>query len=73
MFDFYDQLLNLTANVENEKFRANIAEFERDKLYEALSETVKLLETSLFITPDNSAAFKAKIASFKNLLNTMKK
>jgi uncharacterized protein (DUF2236 family) len=73
MFDPHDRFISLSSDVENEKFRANIAESERDKLYEALSETVKLLEASLFITPDNSVAFKAKIASFKNLLNTMKK
>jgi uncharacterized protein (DUF2236 family) len=73
MFDPHDRFISLSSDVENEKFRANIAESERDKLYEALSETVRLLEASLFITPDNSAAFKAKIASFKNLLNTMKK
>lgn len=69
----FDHLLMKTSQYENEKFRADQAEFERDKLLSALTESVKLLRSSLYIKPDNSAAFKAKIHSFEKIIQEASK
>ena len=71
MFDPLDTAIMLSNNLENERLRANCAEGQRDKLHKALVECVKLLEASMFITPDNSVIFKSKILSFKKILNTI--
>ena len=67
----FDDFLYKSAQYENEKFRADKAEFERSKLLKALSESIKLLKASMYITPDNSAAFKAKIHSFEKIIEEM--
>ena len=71
MFDSLSTTIMLSNDLENERLRANGAEAQRDKLHKALAECVKLLEASMFITPDNSVVFKSKILSFKKILNTI--
>jgi len=71
MFDPLSTTIMLSNDLENERLRANCAEGQRDELHKALAECVKLLEASMFITPDNSIVFKSKISSFKKILNTI--
>lgn len=69
----FDDFLMATNQYENEKSRADQAEFERDKLLLTLTESVKLLRSFLYITPDNSAAFKAKVHSFEKIIQEISK